>query len=121
MQPPAPATPTSRSRRRGRFLPLIVAALVLALGGRQAAAGPVEEASQRIEAERARLAAATTARQRSAIAERLLESRAELIRQHPDDPRRAVWLADQASDWYFVVLPIEASGLTSLFATSGKK
>ncbi|MEE8156059.1 MAG: hypothetical protein V3T53_13990, partial [Phycisphaerales bacterium] len=53
--------------------------------------------------------------QRLADAERVLEIRAELIRAYPGDLRRPGWLADQAADLLFVVLPLDASGLTRLF------
>lgn len=53
--------------------------------------------------------------QRLADAERVLEIRAALIGEYPNDLRRPGWLADQASDLLFVVLPLDASGLTSLF------
>lgn len=53
--------------------------------------------------------------QRLADAERVLEIRAELIRAYADDLRRPGWLADQAADLLFVVLPLDASGLTRLF------
>jgi tetratricopeptide (TPR) repeat protein len=48
-------------------------------------------------------------------AERLLDLRQRLLAGQPDDPRRALWLADQATDLLLVLLPIDASGLTSLF------
>ncbi len=53
--------------------------------------------------------------QRQSAVELLLETRRKLIADHPDDPRRAVWLADQAADLFMVLLPIEGSRLTSLF------
>ncbi len=43
----------------------------------------------------------------------LLDARAKLLEQHADDPRHAIWLADQAADLYFVLLPVDAAGLTS--------
>ncbi len=52
---------------------------------------------------------------REAVVERVLEARGRLIASARDDPRRAVWLADQAADLYFLLLPVEASGLTGLF------
>jgi hypothetical protein len=52
---------------------------------------------------------------RLASAERLLDLRGRVLAERPDDPRRAVWLADQATDLLFVLLPINSSGLTSLF------
>ncbi|MHC4413892.1 MAG: tetratricopeptide repeat protein [Planctomycetota bacterium] len=51
--------------------------------------------------------------EREAAVNRVLEIRAGLLREHPEDPRRAVWLADQAADLLFVLLPIDASGLTT--------
>lgn len=53
--------------------------------------------------------------QRQSAVELLLETRRKLIADHPDDPRRAVWLADQAADLFMVLLPIEGSRLTCLF------
>jgi tetratricopeptide (TPR) repeat protein len=52
---------------------------------------------------------------RLASAERLLDLRGRLLAERPDDPRRVVWLADQATDLLLVLLPINSSGLTSLF------
>jgi tetratricopeptide (TPR) repeat protein len=45
----------------------------------------------------------------------LLDRRAALIEGHPADPRRALWLADQATDYLFALLPIEGSGARALF------
>ncbi len=53
--------------------------------------------------------------QRQIAVELLLQTRRKLIADHPDDPRRAVWLTDQAADLFMVLLPIEGSRLTSLF------
>ncbi|MHC4217336.1 MAG: tetratricopeptide repeat protein, partial [Planctomycetota bacterium] len=67
-------------------------------------------------AERARaVSPQLSANQRLEAAERLLEIREGLLATQADDPRRAVWLADQAADLLFVLLPIDGSGLTSLF------
>lgn len=46
---------------------------------------------------------------------RVLELRAEQIRLHPDHAHRALWMADQASDLLLEMLPIRASGLSTLF------
>ncbi len=56
-----------------------------------------------------------TASQRLDHARRLIEIRKTMIDENLDDPRRAIWLADQATDLLFVVLPIEGCGMTNLF------
>jgi len=53
--------------------------------------------------------------QRVRAIDELLAVRTELIDNHKGDPRHAVWLTDQAADLYFVLLPVDASGVTSLF------
>jgi tetratricopeptide (TPR) repeat protein len=52
---------------------------------------------------------------RLAAAERALEARRALLERFPDHPRHALWLADQAADLYFRVLPHEQAGLAALF------
>lgn len=49
------------------------------------------------------------------LLEQVLEVRAALIAVGGEDRRRAIWLADQASDLYFELLPLDAAGLTTLF------
>jgi tetratricopeptide (TPR) repeat protein len=91
-------------------------ALAVAATFAAAPPGPVERSPEAIAAERSALSdPGLSAAERLSSVERLLEARAELIREHRDDLRRAGWLADQASDLLFVLLPIESSGLTSLF------
>ena len=67
-----------------------------------------------IEADRAAVTAADPA-ERAALVERVLRRRAALLDDHPDDDRRAVWLADQAQDLLFLALPIDSSGLIMRF------
>jgi tetratricopeptide (TPR) repeat protein len=45
----------------------------------------------------------------------ILAARAQIIESHEADPRRAIWLIEQASDMYFLLLPTEGAGLTALF------
>ena len=67
-------------------------------------------------ADRMRLAdPALTPAAREAALKAVLSTRQRLIDQHPFDPRHAIWLADQASDLYFVLYPAEATGLTAEF------
>jgi tetratricopeptide (TPR) repeat protein len=116
MRPFEPDIRTSRSRRRPerRCAALLVAAAVLAPAAGQPEA--IARALDAIAAERARAVdPSRTAAERLEDAERLLDRRAALLADHPDDMRRGEWLADQASDLLFVLLPIENSGLTSLF------
>jgi len=68
----------------------------------------------RITAQRTAVGAAE-ADERAALIEGMLAERDTLIRDQPDDPRRALWLADQASDVFFLVLPIDSSGLVARF------
>lgn len=58
---------------------------------------------------------ARTTAQEIAIVEDILAIRAKLIEGHPLDPRLAVWQADQATDLYFALYPIEQTGLTIEF------
>ncbi len=68
----------------------------------------------RIASQRAAIADAAPA-ERAAIVERVLDLRAKLIHDHPDDPRLPVWLADQAQDLFYLVLPADSSGLVVRF------
>lgn len=77
-------------------------------------ADDVEAALQAITRQQALLSAAT-GDQRQAAVDALLTARADLIAKHPADPRRAVWLADQASDIFFEVFSIDGFGLVALF------
>ena len=45
----------------------------------------------------------------------ILAARDEIIRTHSTDPRRAIWLIEQASDMFFLLLPTEGAGLTAMF------
>jgi hypothetical protein len=56
-----------------------------------------------------------TATERLAGIEALLDRRAALLRDHPDDPRRVHWLVDQADDLLYRLLPFDGSGLHALF------
>ncbi|MCH8163989.1 MAG: tetratricopeptide repeat protein [Planctomycetes bacterium] len=77
---------------------------------------PIDAAQNQIAAQRTLLSdPAIGPDQRLASVQRLLKVRAQLIGAQADDPRRGVWLADQAEDLFFVLLPIEGSGLTNLF------
>ncbi|MCZ6445604.1 MAG: tetratricopeptide repeat protein [Planctomycetota bacterium] len=77
---------------------------------------PIDAAQNQIAAQRTLLSdPAIGPDQRLASVQRLLKVRAQLIGAQADDPRRGVWLADQAEDLFFMLLPIEGSGLTSLF------
>ncbi len=79
-------------------------------------ADPANAASFQIAAQRMVIdAPATSDADRRAAIDRMLQVRAALIKDHPQDSRRAVWLADQAADLYFVFLPLEASDLTVEF------
>lgn len=51
--------------------------------------------------------------QRETIVQSMIARRDELIRNNPGDRRLPLWLADQATDLYFELLPIEAALLTS--------
>jgi hypothetical protein len=76
----------------------------------------VQTALEAIAAQRSRAVdPQASAAERLTRAERLLEMREALLARHPHDPRRAAWLADQAADVFFVLLPVDASGLTCLF------
>ncbi len=74
----------------------------------------VDDALQQIAEMRGAVGEALPSQRQGAV-ELLLQTRRQLIADHPDDPRRAVWLADQAADLLMVLLPIEGSRLTSLF------
>jgi len=54
------------------------------------------------------------AAKREATLNRIIEIRTGLLKAMPRDPRRATWMADQAADLLFEVLPLEASGVTAL-------
>ena len=104
------ATPTIRA--------LLLAAATTAGASAQPAdaADPVAVAERAMDAERVSWGAPeATAAQRLASAGRLLEIRRNLMRDLPDDARRAVWLCDRAQDVLTRVLPVEWAGLTSLF------
>jgi len=79
-------------------------------------ADDVEAALFRIAAARMALEAPglSTAERLQAV-EHILDARRELIENHADDPRHAVWLASQATDLFFGLYPIEAAGVTSEF------
>ena len=80
------------------------------------AADPAVAVGHQVAAERMKIrAAGVSPQERLAALERILGLRGELIEAHRDDLRRAVWLADQAADLLFELLPIDASGLTTLF------
>ncbi len=90
-----------------------------------ATAGGFEDAAStlaRIEAERAAVGAAAPS-ERGALVEQLLHRRAAMIDDHPNDPRRAVWLADQAQDLLFLAVPIDSSVLVTRFGlpTAGQR
>ncbi len=68
----------------------------------------------RITAQRAAIADAAPA-ERAAIVEQVLDLRAQLIRDHPDDPHQPVWLADQAQDLFYLALTADSSGLVARF------
>ena len=52
---------------------------------------------------------------RVAAIDRLLAARRQLIDAHPDNSRLGRWLADQSADLYFLLLPVESSGLFARF------
>ncbi len=85
------------------------AAILLCVG-----VGAQSELVDRIAAQRAAIADAVPA-ERAAIVEQVLDLRAQLIRDHPDDPHQPVWLADQAQDLFYLALPAESSGLVARF------
>lgn len=92
-----------------------IAIIVLCLQG-AAASPPIDDALGRIEAARRVVSdPRAVAEDRLAAIEQALTLRDRLIREHPGDPRRAMWLADQASDLLFLLLPFDLSGLTSQF------
>jgi len=101
MRPSGPDTQTSRLRRRPEARAVgLVFALLLAASARVAAQPDlVEGALETIAAERSRAVdPRVPATDRLASAERLLDLRGRLLAERPDDPRRAVWMADQATD-----------------------
>ncbi len=53
--------------------------------------------------------------ERQALLEEILDARASALEQVDDDEQRAVLLIEQAADFYFQLLPIDASGPTTLF------
>ncbi|MGI9013258.1 MAG: tetratricopeptide repeat protein [Phycisphaerales bacterium] len=48
----------------------------------------------------------------------VLDARTALIEQHPFDPRHALWLADQAGDYYLNLYPLEAGDITAEFGVA---
>jgi tetratricopeptide (TPR) repeat protein len=79
---------------------------------------PADEATAMryaLAADRMRLRAAATGAERLIIIERMLATRRAIIDADRTHPQLGVWLADQASDLYFELLPINASGVTSLY------
>lgn len=74
-----------------------------------------ESMQQSLQAAREKLAGIESAAQRLTQLQSILSQRRLLIEAHPNDPDRAIWLADQASDLFFDVLGIEAAGLTVLY------
>jgi hypothetical protein len=118
MRPSGPDTQTSRLRRRpeARAIGVVFALLLAASAHGVTQPDLVEGALETIATERSRAVdPRVPATDRLASAERLLDLRGRLLTEHPDDPRRAMWLADQATDLLLVLLPINSSGLTSLF------
>ena len=85
------------------------AAILLCVG-----VGAQSALMDRITAQRAAIADAAPA-ERAAIVEQVLDLRAQLIRDHPDDPHQPVWLADQAQDLFYLALPEDSSGLVARF------
>lgn len=90
-----------------------------------ASAGGIDDAAPTlagIEAQRAAVAAAAPS-ERGAVVEQLLHRRAAMIDDHPNDPRRAAWLADQAQDLLFLAVPIDSSVLITRFGlpTAGQR
>jgi len=92
-----------------------LAAILLCVGmGAQAAMPDLQDLPDRIALQRAAIADATPD-ERVAIVEAMLDLRAQLIRDHPDDPHQPLWLADQAQDLFYLVLPTDASGVIARF------
>jgi hypothetical protein len=76
---------------------------------------PVDQALRAIALQRLRMQTVNEPAARLDALESLLTIRREqLIEAHPGDQRRALWLLDQASDLYFDLLAVDASGLTTL-------
>ncbi len=59
---------------------------------------------------------ATPAR-RTQLLQNIIDLRQALIDLHPDDPRRTIWLSDQAAAWMFEMFNVEAAGWTSVFGS----
>ena len=99
-----------------RFVPLAILMLfLLPIKAVPAQDESVERLKQSLEATRAKLAGIESASRRLTQLEKIIAQRQMLIEAHPDDPQRAIWLVDQASDLFYEVLGIEAAGLTVLF------
>ncbi len=49
--------------------------------------------------------------------ERSLAERRQQIQSHPDDPQRALWLADLGNELFLENLPHDATGITALFGS----
>ncbi len=77
----------------------------------------IQAAGYAIATERLRIgsAAAASSIERERAAEHIIAIRQGLIEGRPRHPSRAAWLADQAEDLYFELLPVDASGMTTLF------
>ena len=85
------------------------AAILLCVG-----IGTQSALTDRIAAQRAAIDDAAPA-ERASLVEGMLDLRAKLIRDHPDDPHQPVWLADQAQDLFYQVLPVDSAGLVARF------
>ena len=53
--------------------------------------------------------------QRMEAVQKILHTRRLMIQNHPADAERALWMADQAGDLLFELLPLEATDLTAKF------
>ena len=53
--------------------------------------------------------------QRMEAVQKILHTRRLMIQNHPADAERALWMADQAGDLLFELLPLEATDLTAMF------
>lgn len=62
-----------------------------------------------------------SAAKREAAAKAVLKIRSTVITNHPNDIRLCTWRAEQASDLFFLILPFEASGITTLFGYPSKQ
>ncbi len=105
----------TEARGVGRTKGVFVCCIALACCGAAGAEEPVDALLREIVSSRARAGESSTSAGRLAAAEELLEARGRLIRGHADDARLPVWLADQASDLYFILLDVDATGLTCRF------